>query len=216
MKWPALVGLGAVLGILLGWALWGRGKPPVIGEATLTQIDSLRASQAAYDSLQRAVAESAVTVRTRQAQTEARAAALTRAATVAGHRADSLAAVAARFPIPLTDSAAIYYRDAYGERSREADSLRISNALGLSAMRQAQNFANLCLLAQKEAEGRMSQLQGVNDDLQAVIAAARAPSRLQFGLYGGYGATVSGGQVALGPQVGIGLAYSFRLRFPHL
>jgi hypothetical protein len=129
-------------------------------------------------------------------------------------KADSLAMLAARFPVPPDDSAAAYFRDAYQERSREADSLRTANTLSFQAMRGAMATANLCLKAQIDAEGRLSQSNQVIIDLQGVIAKARQPSRLTLGLTAGYGATLTQGQVRTGPTLAAGLSYA--IRFPHL
>jgi hypothetical protein len=81
-------------------------------------------------------------------------------------------------------------------------------------MRGAMATANICLKAQIEAEGRLSQSEQVNRDLEGVIAKSRKPSRLSLAVAAGYGAMASGGQVRTGPAVLVGLAYS--LRFPRL
>jgi hypothetical protein len=90
-----------------------------------------------------------------------------------------LAAVAARFPVPPDDSAAAYFREAYQDRTREADSLRTANGLAFQAMRGAIATANLCLKAQIDAEGRLNQTEQVNRELQEAIRKGRRPASLK-------------------------------------
>jgi hypothetical protein len=211
---PGWLGLGALAGLLAGYALWGHGKPPSVPAATQARIVALAADSARYATSQRAARDSLTAFQSHAAATTARMAVLAASAARSGHRADSLAAVAARFPVPPDDSAAAYFRDAYQERSREADSLRTANGLAFQAMRGAMATANICLKAQIEAEGRLSQSEQVNRDLEGVIAKARQPSRLTLGLTAGYGATLTQGQVRTGPTLAAGLSYA--IRFPRL
>jgi hypothetical protein len=211
---PGWLGVGALAGLLAGYALWGHGKPPTVPAATQARIEALAGDSARFRAFQDSAAKSAGQFLASARSDTARMAALAASAARSGHRADSLAAVAARFPVPPDDSAAAYFRDAYQERSREADSLRTSNGLAFQAMRGAMATANICLKAQIEAEGRLSQSEQVNRDLQGVIAKARQPSRLTLGLTAGYGATLTQGQVRTGPTLAAGLTYS--VRFPKL
>jgi hypothetical protein len=211
---PGWLGLGALAGLLAGWALFGHGKAPEVPAATVAQIAALRADSARFRAFQDSAVKSAAGFLASARSDTARMAVLAASAARSGHRADSLAAVAARFPVPPDDSAAAYFRDAYQERSREADSLRTANGLAFQAMRGAMATANICLKAQIEAEGRLSQSEQVNRDLEGVIAKSRKPSRLSLAVAAGYGAMASGGQVRTGPAVLVGLAYS--LRFPRL
>jgi hypothetical protein len=172
---PGWLGLGALAGLLAGYALWGHGKPPAVPEATQARIEALAGDSARFRAFQDSAAKSAAGFLASARSDTARMAVLAASAARSGRRADSLAAVAARFPVPPEDSAAAYFRDAYQERSREADSLRTANGLAFQAMRGAMATANLCLLAQKDAEGRMSQMQGVQDSLVAAINRGRKP-----------------------------------------
>lgn len=212
MKWPALAALGLAL-FVAGWLLH-PGRPPVVPAATQAHLDSLEADRARFEATQRAAHDSIVAFRDSLAVVIPRVAQLTAATRASHHRADSLAALAARVDTVPNDSAAVYYRAAYAERSHEADSLTVANTLLLDVSRQAQAFVNLCLKTQKDAEGRMSQMQGVNDDLVAAIKASHAPSRLSLGIGAGYGVMLTGGQVRTGPVVSMQANYSVRL--PHL
>ncbi|HTG26050.1 MAG TPA: hypothetical protein VK681_38995 [Reyranella sp.] len=193
----------------VGWLLH-PGRPPVVDPATQHELDSLRATRPTFDSLQRRASDSVTRFRDSTARLTVRVAALQRAAGLSGHRADSLAGLATVVDTAPNDSAA-YFRLAYQERTSEADSLRIAGALGFTAMRDAQLVASTCLRAQIDAEGRMNQQTQVIEGLQAVIAKARAPSRLSLALFGGYGGALSGGKVVAAPMVGVGVSYALRL-----
>lgn len=208
------LGIAALVGLLLGYVLFGRDHPPQIGAPTQAHLDSLEADRARFEATQKVAHDSIVAFRDSLAVVVPRVARLTAATRASHHRADSLAALAARVDTVPNDSAAVYYRAAYAERSRETDSLTVANTLLLDVSRQAQAFANLCLKTQKDAEGRMSQMQGVNDDLVAAIKASHAPSRLSLGIGAGYGAMLTGGQVRTGPTVSLQLNYAIHL--PHI
>lgn len=204
--------LGMACGLLAGYAFWGRAKPPEVPAATQAQISALRADSARFRAFQDSAAKSARDFLAKSAADSAKVAGLTRAAARSRHLADSLAEVASRFPNP--DSGAVAWREAYQARSQEADSLRTANGLQFQAMRGAMATANLCLLAQKDAEGRMSLMQSVQDSLLAAIRRARGPSRVTLGIGAGYGATLSGGQIRTGPTVALQVNYALRLPKP--
>jgi hypothetical protein len=214
MTLPGWLGLGAVSGLLVGYALWGHGKPPVIPAATVAEMAALRADSARFTHDQEAARDSIIVLRDRLGHDSIRVNRLAQSAAASRHVADSLAAVAARFPILTDDSAALYFKDAYQERSREADSLRVANGLAFQSMRGAMATANLCLKSQMEAEGRLSQEHAVNQSLQDVIARSRQPSRFSLGISAGYGATLSSGEIRTGPTVALTVNYALKL--PHL
>jgi hypothetical protein len=123
---PGWLGLGALAGLLAGYALWGHGKPPVVPAATQARIVALAADSARFAASQRAARDSILAFQNRLRVDSAHMEAALQGANRSKAKADSLAMLAARFPVPPDDSAAAYFRDAYQERSREADSLRIA------------------------------------------------------------------------------------------
>lgn len=209
---PVLVGLA--VGGLMVWLLLCHGKAPEIPVETQARIDSLQATNAEYKALAGAREDTVRTFRDSLGTTTAAVVRLKQSAARSGHRSDSLAALAAHADSVPADSAAAYYRGAYQERTVEADSLRTAVGLQFHAMRDAMLVANVCLRAQADAEGRMSQMQGVQDTLRAVIARSKQPSHWSVGVTAGYGAMFSSGQVHTGPSVSAGVTYSVRL--PHL
>lgn len=186
MKASAALGL-LLLGLALGWLVARPGTQPV-NRATLALRDSLRGSQAAYDTLQRQTAEGAIAFRDTTVKLAVRVAALQRVAGASGRRADSLASLAESHPMAPDDSSAHYWAAAYVERSREADSLRIATALGFQTMRDAQIVASRCLSAQIAAEGRLSQMEALQQGLEKALKHAKRPSGRTFLLGLGLGA----------------------------
>lgn len=193
---PWLVGAG--LGLLAGWFLFGRGKPPVVSPHTIAVEDTLARTRAAFDSVQRSAAAYRTSASVRLASDSVRLAARDRSAQV--HHA-------------AVDTALAHHDTATAltERTAEAFDLRIAFDAAKYDLHLAHRALELDSLAARDAAVRDRQQSDAIDGLNFTIDHARQPSRWSLGITGGYGLVLSGGRIYTGPGATAGLSRSFRL-----
>lgn len=201
MSKPAtLIGM-LVIGFLLGWVLFGRGKPPVVSSGTSAIEDTLARSRAESEALRRWAHDTTAVLLHRIDRDSLALATRDRSAQV--HHAAADTALAHHDTVT-----------AYVERTGEAVQLRLAFDTAKYDLHLAHRALVLDSLALRDAAVRDRQQSDVIDGLNLTISRSRQPSRWTLGLTAGWTVVASGGSVYTGPGLTAGLSRSFR--FPCL